>query len=41
VVIELLAVARRLGHIDMTTWGVIGGLVLGFATDFVLHAVGA
>jgi ZIP family zinc transporter len=41
VVIELLAVARKLGHKDMTTWGVLAGLVLGFATDFVLHAVGA
>jgi zinc transporter, ZIP family len=41
VVIELLAVARKLGHKDMTTWGVLVGLMLGFATDFVLHAVGA
>jgi ZIP family zinc transporter len=41
VVIELLAVARKLGHKDMTTWGILAGLVLGFATDFVLHAVGA
>jgi ZIP family zinc transporter len=41
VVIELLAVARKLGHKDMTTWGILGGLALGFATDFVLHAVGA
>jgi ZIP family zinc transporter len=41
VVIELLAVARKLGHKDMTTWGILTGLVLGFATDFVLHAVGA
>jgi zinc transporter, ZIP family len=41
VVIELLAVARKLGHKDMTTWGVLAGLMLGVATDFVLHAVGA
>ena len=41
VVIELLAVARKLGHKDMTTWGIVAGLMLGFATDFVLHAVGA
>src|SRR6266404_4995603 len=41
VVIELLAVARKLGHKDMTTWGILVGLVLGFATDFVLVAVGA
>ncbi len=41
VVIELLAVARKLGHKDMTTWGILVGLMLGFATDFVLVAVGA
>ena len=41
VVIELLAVARKLGHKDMTTWGILGGLILGFATDFILTAVGA
>jgi len=41
VVIELLAVARKLGHKDMTTWGIVTGLMLGFATDFILTAVGA
>jgi len=41
VVIELLAVARKLGHKDMTTWGILLGLALGFATDFILHAAGA
>ena len=41
VVIELMAVARKLGHKDMTTWGILVGLILGFATDFVLVAVGA
>jgi ZIP family zinc transporter len=41
VVIELLAVGRKLGHKDMTTWGIVAGLVLGFATDFILSAVGA
>jgi zinc transporter, ZIP family len=41
VVIELLAVARKLGHKDMTTWGILLGLILGFATDFILTAVGA
>src|SRR3989442_8713763 len=40
-VIELLAVARKLGHTHMTTWGILVGLILGFATDFVLVAVGA
>ncbi len=41
VVIELLAVARKLGHKDMTTWGILVGVLLGFATDFVLTAAGA
>jgi zinc transporter, ZIP family len=41
VIIELLAVARKLGHKDMTTWGILTGLILGFATDFILSAVGA
>jgi ZIP family zinc transporter len=40
VIIELLAVARKLGHKDMTTWGILLGLFLGFGTDFVLKAVG-
>src|SRR5204863_4840445 len=30
VVIELLAVARKLGHKDMSTWGILVGLFLGF-----------
>lgn len=41
VVIELLAVARKLGHKEFTTWGVLLGLILGFATDMVLTATGA
>src|SRR2546425_561988 len=41
VVIELLAVARKLGHKDFTTWGILLGLILGFATDMILTAVGA
>jgi ZIP family zinc transporter len=41
VVIELLAVARKLGHKEFTTWGILSGLALGFATDFILSAVGA
>jgi len=41
VVIELLAVARKLGHKDFTTWGILLGLMLGFATDMILSAVGA
>jgi ZIP family zinc transporter len=41
VVIELLAVSRKLGHKEFTTWGVLIGLALGFATDFILSAAGA
>ena len=41
VVIELLAVARKLGHKEFTTWGVLLGLILGFATDMILTAAGA
>ena len=41
VVIELLAVARRFNAKSVTTWGLLGGLLLGFATDAVLIASGA
>lgn len=41
VVIELLAVARRAGRKELTTWCVLLGLVLGFATDAVVTAAGA
>jgi ZIP family zinc transporter len=41
VVIELLGVARRLGHKELATWGIVLGLFAGFATDLVLVAAGA
>ncbi|MFH9657473.1 ZIP family metal transporter [Streptomyces sp. NPDC017248] len=41
VVIELLAVARRIGLKTLTTWCVLLGLLLGFATDAVVTAAGA
>ncbi|MFR9798018.1 ZIP family metal transporter [Streptomyces sp. MS06] len=41
VVIELLAVARRTGLKTLTTWGILLGLLLGFATDAVVTAAGA
>jgi len=41
VVIELLAVCRRFASKELLLWGVFAGLVLGFATDFVLVAAGA
>jgi ZIP family zinc transporter len=41
VVVELLAVARRTGLKELTTWCILGGLALGFATDGLLVAAGA
>jgi zinc transporter, ZIP family len=41
VVIELLGVCSRLGHKTVVAWGIALGLILGFATDFVLVAAGA
>lgn len=41
VVIELLAVCRSLGRKTTVAWGLTFGLMLGFATDFVLVAAGA
>ncbi len=40
VVIELLAVSRKLGFKELATWGILLGLFLGFATDMVLVAAG-
>jgi ZIP family zinc transporter len=41
VVIELLNVCRLFGQKTVVTWGVLLGLFVGFATDFVLVAAGA
>ncbi|MFI6931105.1 ZIP family metal transporter [Streptomyces sp. NPDC050287] len=41
VVIELLAVARKTSLKTLTTWGILLGLLLGFATDAVVTAAGA
>jgi ZIP family zinc transporter len=41
VVIELLAVARKMALKEVTTWGVLIGLLAGFATDGILVAAGA
>ena len=41
VVIELLAVCRTMGRKTTVAWGLTLGLMLGFATDFVLVAAGA
>jgi zinc transporter, ZIP family len=40
VVQELFAVNRRYGHATLVMWLVLAGLVLGFATDFVVEASG-
>jgi ZIP family zinc transporter len=41
VVIELLAVARKMSFKEISTWGLFLGLVLGFATDAIVTAAGA
>lgn len=40
VVIELLNVGRVLASKTLVTWGILTGLFLGFATDFILVAAG-
>jgi zinc transporter, ZIP family len=40
VVVQLIGVALRAGHKEMLYWGVLVGLLLGFATDFVVTAAG-
>jgi zinc transporter, ZIP family len=40
VVVQLLHVASKLGHKELLMWGMLLGLLLGFATDFVLVAAG-
>jgi ZIP family zinc transporter len=41
VVMELLNVSRALAPKTLVTWGIMLGLFLGFATDFILVAAGA
>src|SRR3954447_11167173 len=41
VVMELLNVGRALASKTLVTWGIMLGLFLGFATDFILIAAGA
>ena len=40
VVNELLGVARKLGHKELVAWGILLGLLAGFATDLVLTVAG-
>ncbi len=41
VVIELLAVARKQALKEITTWGILLGILLGFVTDAIVTAAGA
>jgi zinc transporter, ZIP family len=41
VIIELLVVSRRMAAKPLITWGLLAGLLLGFATDAVITAAGA
>ena len=41
VVIELLSVARKMGRKELTTWGLLLGIFLGFVTDALVTAAGA
>jgi len=41
VVIELLAIGRKLSSKQITTWGIVAGLLAGFATDAILTAAGS
>jgi ZIP family zinc transporter len=40
VVQELFAVNRKYGHTVLVMWLVLSGLMLGFATDFIIQAAG-
>jgi ZIP family zinc transporter len=41
VVVQLLKVAAKLGRTRALYWGLLGGLLAGFATDFIVTAAGA
>jgi ZIP family zinc transporter len=41
VIVQLLHVASKLGHKELLMWGLLAGLLAGFATDLVLTAAGA
>lgn len=41
VIVQLLKVAQRMDQPDILMWGLVLGLALGFATDYVLVAAGA
>ena len=41
VVVQLLKVANKQGYPVLVTWGVLIGILAGFATDYILVAAGA
>jgi ZIP family zinc transporter len=41
VIVQLLKVGQRMGFPEILMWGLVIGLGLGFATDYVLVAGGA
>jgi ZIP family zinc transporter len=41
VILELLHVGRNIGYRELAAWGLLLGLALGFATDFILVAAGS
>ena len=41
VIVQLLKVAQRMSQPEVLMWGLVIGLALGFATDYVLVAAGA
>jgi ZIP family zinc transporter len=40
VIVQLLQMSAKLGHKELLMWGILLGLLAGFATDFVLTAAG-
>src|SRR2546421_5827538 len=40
VIVQLVQVAYKMGHKEMLMWGLLLGLLVGFATDYVLVAAG-
>lgn len=41
VILELLHVGRNIGYRELAAWGLLLGIALGFATDFILVAAGS
>jgi ZIP family zinc transporter len=40
VVVQLVFVAQKLGYKELLMWGLLTGLLVGFATDLILKAAG-